>query len=259
MTDLQIFNSPEFGQIRTIEKDGEPWFVGKDVAIALGYKDTVNALKSHVDAEDKGGWQITTPSGTQEMTIINESGLYSLVLSSKLPTAKKFKRWVTSEVIPSIRKHGAYMTPETLEAAILNPDTMIRLCTALKDEQDKRKALEVKMEEQKPKVLFAESVEAAKTSILIGELAKLLKQNGINIGQNRLFEWMRQNGYLIRRQGSDYNMPTQKSMELGLFEIKETTITHSDGHIHVSKTTKVTGKGQVYFVNLFLKGEEKRC
>ena len=124
MTDLQIFNSPEFGQIRTIEKDGEPWFVGKDVAIALGYKDTVNALKSHVDAEDKGGWQITTPSGTQEMTIINESGLYSLVLSSKLPTAKKFKRWVTSEVIPSIRKHGAYMTPETLEAAILNPDTM---------------------------------------------------------------------------------------------------------------------------------------
>ena len=259
MTDLQIFNSPEFGQIRTIEKDGEPWFVGKDVAAALGYKDTVNALKSHVDAEDKGGWQITTQFGDKETTIINESGLYSLVLSSKLPGAKQFKRWITSEVIPSIRKHGAYMTPETLEAAILNPDTMIRLCTALKDEQDKRKALEVKMEEQKPKVLFAESVEAAKTSILIGELAKLLKQNGINIGQNRLFEWMRQNGYLIRRQGSDYNMPTQKSMELGLFEIKETTITHSDGHIHVSKTTKVTGKGQVYFVNLFLKGEEKRC
>lgn len=125
---------------------------------------------------------------------------------------------------------------------------------------DKRiKALEIKMEEQKPKVLFAESVEAAKTSILIGELAKLLKQNGIGIGQNRLFEWMRQNGYLIRRQGSDYNMPTQRAMEMGLFEIKESTITHSDGHIHVSKTAKVTGKGQVYFVNLFLKGEEKRC
>lgn len=117
------------------------------------------------------------------------------------------------------------------------------------------KALEVKMEEQKPKVLFAESVEAAKTSILIGELAKLLKQNGINIGQNRLFEWLRNNGYLIRRQGSDYNMPTQRAMAMGLFEIKETTITHSDGHIHVSKTPKVTGKGQVYFVNLFLKGE----
>lgn len=198
-----------------------------------------------------------TPSGAQETTIINESGLYSLVLSSKLPTAKKFKRWVTSEVIPSIRKHGAYMTPETLEAAILNPDTMIKLCTALKDEQDKRRALEVKMEEQKPKVLFAESVEVAKTSILIGELAKLLKQNGINIGQNRLFEWLRNNGYLIRRQGSDYNMPTQRAMEMGLFEIKETTITHSDGHIHVSKTPKVTGKGQVYFVNLFVSGRAK--
>lgn len=260
MTDLQIFKNPEFGEIRTIEKDGEPWFVGKDVAAALGYERPTKAILDHVDDEDKDEVPIQDSIGRSQNTpIINESGLYSLVLSSKLPTAKKFKRWVTSEVIPSIRKHGAYMTPETLEAAILNPDTMIRLCTALKDEQDKRKALEVKMEEQKPKVLFAESVEAAKTSILIGELAKLLKQNGINIGQNRLFEWMRQNGYLIRRQGSDYNMPTQKSMELGLFEIKETTITHSDGHIHVSKTTKVTGKGQVYFVNLFLKGEEKRC
>lgn len=126
MTDLQIFNSPEFGAIRTIEKDGEPWFVGKDVAAALGYKDTVNALKSHVDAEDKGGWQITTQFGDKETTIINESGLYSLVLSSKLPTAKKFKRWVTNEVIPSIRKHGAYMTPETLEKVLLSPDTLMQ-------------------------------------------------------------------------------------------------------------------------------------
>lgn len=255
MTDLQIFNSPEFGAIRTVEKDGEPWFVGKDVAAALGYKDTVNALKSHVDAEDKGGWQITTQFGDKETTIINESGLYSLVLSSKLPTAKKFKRWVTSEVIPSIRKHGAYMTPDKLEEVLLKPDTLIQLAQNLKDEQEKRRALEVKVEEQKPKVLFAESVEAAKTSILIGELAKLLKQNGISIGQNRLFEWLRNNGYLIKRQGSDYNMPTQRAMELGLFEIKETTITHSDGHIHVSKTPKVTGKGQVYFVNLFLSGK----
>lgn len=258
MTDLQIFKNPDFGEIRTIEKDGEPWFVGKDVAAALGYSNTRDALDRHVDIDDKN--TVVNPDGNRgnpNMIIINESGLYSLVLSSKLPTAKKFKRWVTSEVIPSIRKHGAYMTPETLEAAILNPDTMIRLCTALKDEQDKRKALEVKMEEQKPKVLFAESVEAAKTSILIGELAKLLKQNGINIGQNRLFEWLRNNGYLIKRQGSDYNMPTQRAMEMGLFEIKETTITHSDGHIHVSKTPKVTGKGQVYFVNLFVSGRAK--
>lgn len=253
MTDLQIFNSPEFGAIRTIEKDGEPWFVGKDVATALGYKDTVNALKSHVDTEDKGGWQITTQFGDKETTIINESGLYSLVLSSKLPTAKKFKRWVTSEIIPSIRKHGAYMTPETLEKVLLSPDTLMQLAQNLKDEQEKRRVLETKIEQDKPKVLFADAVASAKTSILIGELAKLLKQNGVDIGQNRLFEWMRQNGYLIRRQGSDYNMPTQRSMEQGLFEIKETTVVHADGHTHINKTPKVTGKGQAYFVTMFLK------
>ncbi len=257
MTDLQIFNSPEFGAIRTIEKDGEPWFVGKDVAAALGYEKPTDAVRKHVDVEDRGISKMETPSGAQETTIINESGLYSLVLSSKLPTAKKFKRWVTSEVIPSIRKHGGYLTPDKLEEVLLKPDTLIQLAQNLKAEQEKRRALEVKMEEQKPKVLFAESVEVAKTSILIGELAKLLKQNGINIGQNRLFEWLRNNGYLIRRQGSDYNMPTQRAMEMGLFEIKETTITHSDGHIHVSKTPKVTGKGQVYFVNLFVSGRAK--
>lgn len=257
MTDLQIFNSPESGEIRTIEKNGEPWFVGKDVAAALGYEKPTDAVRKHVDVEDRGISKMETPSGAQETTIINESGLYSLVLSSKLPTAKKFKRWITSEVIPSIRKHGAYMTPDKLEEVLLKPDTLIQLAQNLKAEQEKRRALEVKMEEQKPKVLFAESVEAAKTSILIGELAKLLKQNGINIGQNRLFEWLRNNGYLIKRQGSDYNMPTQRAMEMGLFEIKETTITHSDGHIHVSKTPKVTGKGQVYFVNLFVSGRAK--
>lgn len=255
MTDLQIFNSPEFGAIRTIEKDGEPWFVGKDVAVVLGYGDTDQALRKHIDDEDKLTRRFDGSGQNRQMTIINESGLYSLVLSSKLPTARKFKRWVTSEVIPSIRKHGAYMTPDKLEEVLLKPDTLIQLAQNLKDEQEKRRALEVKVEAQRPKVLFAESVEAAKTSILIGELAKLLKQNGINIGQNRLFEWLRNNGYLIKRQGSDYNMPTQRAMELGLFEIKETTITHSDGHIHVSKTPKVNGKGQVYFVNLFLSGK----
>ncbi len=256
MTDLQIFNSPEFGAIRTIEKDGEPWFVGKDVATALGYEKPTDAVRKHTDMEDRGISKMETPSGIQEMTIINESGLYSLVLSSKLPTAKKFKRWVTNEVIPSIRKHGAYMTPETLEAAILNPDTMIKLCTALKDEQEKRKALEQQIESQKPAVLFTGAVETSKTSILIGELAKMLKQNGINIGQNRLFEWMRENGYLIKRKGTDYNMPTQRSMEMGLFEIKETAINNPDGSIKISKTPKVTGKGQVYFINLFLNKEE---
>lgn len=257
MTDLQIFNSPEFGTIRTIDKGGEPWFVGKDVANALGFTNSRDAISTHVFLEDRGVDSIDTPGGNQKMTVINESGVYALVFGSRLTTAKKFKHWVTSEIIPSIRKHGAYMTPETLEKVLLSPDTLIQLAQNLKAEQEKRMALEVKMEEQKPKVLFAESVEAAKTSILIGELAKLLKQNGINIGQNRLFEWLRNNGYLIRRQGSDYNMPTQRAMEMGLFEIKETTITHSDGHIHVSKTPKVTGKGQVYFVNLFVSGRAK--
>lgn len=256
MNDLQIFKNPEFGEIRTIEKDGEPWFVGKDVAAALGYEKPTDAVRKHVDVEDRGISKMETPSGAQETTIINESGLYSLVLSSKLPTAKKFKRWITSEVIPSIRKHGAYMTPDKLEEVLLKPDTLIQLAQNLKAEQEKRRALEVKMEEQKPKVLFAESVEVAKTSILIGELAKLLKQNGINIGQNRLFEWLRNNGYLIRRQGSDYNMPTQRAMEMGLFEIKETTINNPDGSIKINKTSKVTGKGQVYFINLFLNKEE---
>lgn len=257
MTDLQIFNSPEFGAIRTIEKDGEPWFVGKDVANALGFTNSRDAISTHVFLEDRGVDSIDTPGGNQKMTVINESGVYALVFGSRLTTAKKFKHWVTSEIIPSIRKHGAYMTPDKLEEVLLKPDTLIQLAQNLKAEQEKRRALEAKVETDKPKVLFADSVEAAKTSILIGELAKLLKQNGINIGQNRLFQWLRQNGYLIRRQGSDYNMPTQRAMEMGLFEIKETTITHSDGHIHVSKTPKVTGKGQVYFVNLFVSGRAK--
>ena len=265
MTDLQIFKNPEFGEIRTIEKDGEPWFVGKDVAEILGYANASKAVSTHVDDEDKTFIMLDIAdsqngnvlAGQSKTTIINESGLYSLVLSSKLPGAKQFKRWITSEVIPSIRKHGAYMTPETLEKVLLSPDTLMQLAQNLKDEQEKRKALEAQIESQKPKVLFTDSVEAAKTSILIGELAKLLKQNSINIGQNRLFEWLRNNGYLIKRQGSDYNMPTQRAMEMGLFEIKETTITHSDGHIHVSKTPKVTGKGQVYFVNLFVSGRAK--
>lgn len=243
MNELQLFNNSEFGAIRAIEVNGEPWFVGRDVARALGYKDTVNALKSHVDEEDKrGGWQITTPSGEQEMTIINESGLYSLVLSSKLPGAKKFKRWVTSEVLPTIRKTGGYQMPKDYPSAL----------RALAESVEARQQLEAEKEANRPKVLFADAVSAAKTSILVGELAKLLKQNGVDMGQNRLFSFLREKGYLIRRQGTDFNMPTQRAMELGLFEIKETVIAHSDGHTSVSKTPKITGKGQQYFVRLFL-------
>lgn len=255
MQELQIFNSPEFGQIRTIERGGEPWFVGKDVAEALGYANARNAVPDHVDDEDKLRTQIEYAGQKREVTLINESGLYSLVLSSKLPGAKQFKRWITSEVIPSIRKHDAYITPDKLEQVLLNPDTLMQLAQNLKDEQEKRKALQEQVEAQRPAVIFAEAVETSKSSTLIGELAKILKQNGINIGQNRLFEWMRQNGYLIRRNGSDYNMPTQRAMEMGLFEIKETSIVHADGHTSISKTPKVTGKGQVYFVDLFLSGK----
>ena len=252
MQELQIFNSPEFGQIRTIERGGEPWFVGKDVAEALGYANARNAVPDHVDDEDKLRTQIEYAGQKREVTLITESGLYSLVLSSKLPGAKQFKRWITSEVIPSIRKHDAYMTPDKLEEVLLSPDTLIQLAQNLKDEQEKRKALQEQVEAQRPAVLFAGAVETSKSSILIGELAKILKQNGIKIGPIRLFDWMRQNGYLIRRNGSDYNMPTQRAMEMGLFEIKETSIVHADGHTSISKTPKVTGKGQVYFVNLFL-------
>ncbi len=251
MNDIQVFNNPEFGEIRTVEINNEPWLVGKDVAEALGYTDTFGAMKKHVDQDDKLVCQIDSAGQKRDATVINESGLYSLVLSSKLPTAKKFKRWVTSEVLPSIRKHGAYMTPETLEKMVLTPDFGIRLLTELKSEQDKRKALEATVEEQKPHVLFSNAVAASKTTILIGALAKLLKQNGINIGQNRLFEWLRQNGYLVKH-GDSRNMPTQRAMEMGLFEVKESCHLNSNGCNVITKTTVVTGKGQCYFINRFL-------
>lgn len=251
MNDIQVFNNPEFGAIRTVEINNEPWLVGKDVAEVLGYTDTFGAMKKHVDQDDKLVCQIDSAGQKRDATVINESGLYSLVLGSKLPTAKKFKRWVTSEVLPSIRKHGAYMTPETLEKMVLTPDFGIRLLTELKAEQDKRKALEATVEEQKPHVLFSNAVSASKTTILIGALAKLLKQNGINIGQNRLFEWLRQNGFLVKR-GDNRNMPTQRAMEMGLFEVKESCHLNSNGCNVITKTTVVTGKGQCYFINRFL-------
>lgn len=253
MNDLTTFSNPEFGQVRTVEINGTPWLVGKDVAIALGYKNPQRAIRDHVDTEDQGVTKTVTPSGEQEMLIINESGLYSLILSSKMPKAKAFKHWVTSEVLPAIRKHGAYMTPETLQAAILNPDTMIQLCQQLKAEQDKNAALTAANAALAPKGIFADAVSASKQSILVGDLAKMLKQNGVDIGATRLFQWMRENGYLVRGNRSDKNMPTQRSMEMGLFDIKETVVSHSDGHTTINKTPKVTGKGQVYFVNLFLK------
>ncbi|OUM21556.1 phage antirepressor [Butyricicoccus porcorum] len=249
MNKIKIFENPEFGSIRTLQKDGEPWFVGKDVAAALGYSNPRKAIADHVDEEDKGVTNCYTLGGNQNMTIINESGLYSLILSSKLPTAKKFKHWVTSEVLPSIRKTGGYISgQETMSDA----DLMAKALLVAQRQINQRDA---RIAEMQPKALFADSVAASKTSILIGELAKILKQNGVeNMGQNRLFEWLRSNGYLIRRKGTDYNMPTQRAMELKLFEIKETVVSHADGHQTINKTPKVTGKGQQYFINAFLGG-----
>lgn len=252
MNDLKIFESAEFGSVRTMVVNDTPYFVGKDVAEILGYERPTKAIADHVDSEDKDEVPIQDSIGRMQNTpVINESGLYSLILSSKMPNAKKFKHWVTGEVLPSIRKHGAYMTDETLEQALTSPDFLIRLATELKTEKEKRIALENKVTEDKPKVLFAEAVETAKTSILIGDLAKILRQNGITTGQNRLFEWLRNHGYLIK-SGDSRNMPTQSAMEMGLFEVKEISVHNPDGTIRITKTTKVTGKGQTYFVNKFL-------
>ena len=242
--ELQVFENNQFGQVRAIMKDGEPWFVAADVCRALEIANNRDAL-TRLEQDEKGVALTDTPGGAQEVTIVNEPGLYALVLGSRKPEAKAFKRWVTHEVIPSIRKTGAYMTPETIEKVLMNPDTIISLATQLKE-------LQTKVEKDKPKVLFADAVAASHTSILIGDLAKLIRQNGVEVGQNRLFQWLRDNGYLIKRKGSDWNMPTQRSIEMGLLEIKESTHIDGNGCNVTTKTPKVTGKGQAYFVNKFL-------
>ena len=254
---ITVFASDKFGDVRIVQIGSEPWFVGKDVATALGYgegKSLANAVANHVDVEDKGVTKMMTPGGKQNVTIINESGLYSLIMSSKLPQAKAFKRWVTSEILPAIRKHGAYLTDNALEEALTSPDFLIKLATQLKEEKEARLEAEKKIEEQKPKVIFADAVSASKTSILIGDLAKLIRQNGVEVGQKRLFEWLRQNGWLMK-SGNSKNMPTQRGMEMKLFEVKEGSYVDSNGVNVVTKTTKVTGKGQQYFVNVFLNGK----
>lgn len=262
MNNIQIFNNSEFGAIRTAQINGDVYFVGKDVAEILGYTNPQKAIRDHVDDDDKTVNDSFRVNGTA-VVLINESGLYSLILSSKLPKAKEFKHWVTGEILPTIRKHGAYMTEQTLEQALTSPDFLIQLATQLKEEKEKSAQLETTVNKQnellersKPLVCFANCVKTAETSILVGELAKLLKQNGINIGQKRLFEWLRNNGYLIK-SGSDKNMPTQYSMERGWFEIKETVISHSDGHTSISKTPKITGRGQIYFINKFMDREKR--
>lgn len=254
MNELQIFNSDEFGEIRTVTIDNEPWFVGKDVALALGYKDTSDALKKHVSEEDKLTRRFADSGQNREMYIINESGLYALIFGSKLESAQRFKHWVTSEVLPSIRKHGGYIAgqesmtdDELLAKALLVAQSKIAERDRLIAEKQKD------IERMRPKEIFADAVASSKQSILIGQLAKLICQNGHPIGQNRLFEWLRNNGYLMK-YGSNYNMPMQRYVEQGLFEVKESSVTNPDGSVKLTRTTKVTGKGQQYFINKFLKG-----
>ena len=247
MNDLQVFRNAEFGELTLLEIDNEPWFVGKEVAEKLGYTNQNEAIQDHVSDEDKLNSKTLSSFdsynfGQRGAWLINESGLYSLILGSKLESAKRFKRWVTSEVLPAIRRTGSYSNQPTggklLAMAVLEAQKLLEA----KDEEIAR---------MKPKEIFADSVAGSKHSILIGELAKILTSNGFKTGQNRLFVILRDDGFLIKRKGSDFNMPSQKSMELGLMEIKETAINNPDGSIRVSKTTKVTGKGQIYFVNRY--------
>ena len=251
MSNIQIFNYNSV-EVRTIQNDGEPWFVLKDVCNVLHIGNSRDVV-ARLDQDEKGVGQIDTLGGKQEMTIINESGLYNVILRSDKPEAKPFRKWVTSEVLPTIRRHGMYATPDTVEKMLADPDTTIKLLETIKQERAARLALEAQAEADKPKVIFADAVSASHTSILVGDLAKLLRQNGVEIGQNRLFSFLREKGYLCS-QGERYNLPTQRSMDRGWFQVKETTINQPNGSVRITRTVKVTGKGQQYFINLFLSG-----
>ncbi len=246
--------------IRTVVISGEPWFVAKDVCDVLEHSNPAMAVKG-LDDDEKGISKVYTPSGDQDMAVVSESGLYSLVIRSNKPEAKAFKRWITHEVIPSIRKTGSYGTPRELTRLELiemaRESELGRIEESKKRIEAEQRASEYQfqLQEQAPKVLFADAVTTSHDTILIRDLAKVPKQNGIDIGAKRLFEELRERGFLIKQKSADYNSPTQRAMELGLFQIKETPIVHSDGHVTLSRTPKVTGKGQVYFVKLFKRVE----
>ncbi|MBR1734746.1 MAG: phage antirepressor [Alphaproteobacteria bacterium] len=248
---LQIFNY-ENTKVRTVVKDDEIWWVLKDVCDVLGLSNS-RKVAERLDDDEKGVTLSDTLGGTQKTTIINESGLYKVILRSDKPEAKKFMNWVTHEVLPSIRKHGAYITSEKMEKLMSDPDTWITLITTLKKEREQNQVLQSKLTQHNNKVLFADAVAASDDTLLIGEFAKILKANGINVGRKKLFDLLRMHGFLIKRPGSEYNMPTQRAMDLTLFKIKENVILHPDGRTTISKTTKITGKGQQYLLKYFLK------
>lgn len=256
MNELQIFKNAEFGEVRVVEHEGQPWFVASDVAKALGYEKPNNAVNEHCKKVNK--FSYPNSGQLQPYNIIPESDVYRLVMRSNLPKAIEFQDWICEEVIPSLRKTGGYMltkaddTPESImaRAVLVAQDTIERL-------KSHAAKLESRVEEMRPKELFADSVSASESSILVGQLAALLKQNGVNIGQNRLFERLRNDGFLIKF-GERRNCPTQRALDMGLFELKERTVNNPDGSVRITLTTKVTGKGQVYFVNRYI-GEERKA
>lgn len=248
MEEIQVFQSAQFGKVRTTIRDGEPWFVVADVCRALELSNTTIFVK-RLDEDEKSITLISNEGnrGNPNMTIVSEPGLYAIVLGSRKPEAKAFKRWITHEVIPSIRKSGGYIAGQS---TMSDADLMAKALLVAQRQIEQRDA---QITEMQPKALFADAVSASKSSICIGELAKMLRQNGVDIEQNRLFEYLRENGYLCK-SGAMYNCPTQRAMEMELLEIKETVIQHADGHVTINQTPKVTGKGQVYFVNKLLGG-----
>lgn len=264
MTDMQIFENPEFGKVRGIENENDFWLIAKDVAVALGYKNPRDAISRHVDAEDKGVVKLDTLGGSQNVTIINESGVYSLVFNSKLKEAQKFKHWVTHDVLPSIRKHGAYITPDKLSEMLRRPESVMEMLSALSEEQKKNAelteqntALIAENERITPYAKFGEAVLASDTTILIGMLATLLQQNGLDIGQNRLFSRLRKEGYLISQKGDRWNTPTQQAMKLGIFEVETKLVQLSVCNASkIAYTTKVTPKGQKYFIDKYVFNRE---
>lgn len=250
MNELKIFENQDFGQIRTVVQDGEPWFVAADVCRVLDVQNVTQAVQ-RLDEDERAMFNI----GRQgEAAIVNEPGLYALVLGSRKPEAKSFKRWITHEVIPSIRKHGAYLTPETAEKVLTDPTTIISICRNWKADKERLTEANARIEADAPKVAFADSVSCSKSEILIRELAKMMMQNGVDIGEKRLFEQLRRDGYLISKPGGDYNSPTQRSMELGVMRVDEVSIAKSDGNVILRRTPKITGKGQIYFMTRYGRG-----
>ena len=252
MNEIQLFKNDRFGEVRVAGTSEEPLFCLADVCKAIGIANPRN-VKDRLEADDVHQMDTIDNLGrTQQVNYVTESGLYDVIIRSDSENAKPFRKWVTSEVLPSIRKHGAYLTESTLEKALLSPDYLIQLATQIKDERQKRIEAEQKVKEAAPAIAFTNAVQSANSSCLIGELAKIIAQNGYPIGEKRLFAWMRENGYL-GRFGERYNIPNQQYIEQGLFELKKGVRSGSGGVLHTTITPKVTGKGQVYFVNKFIK------